>query len=55
MTIRDLQLTLSCMGLEYVALHNMIGKTVQPKGLVDDDVVKTSPMVGMWQGDVLVA
>ena len=53
MTTRDLQLTLDCMGLEESELYTAIGKTVQPEGLVDDGIVKASPMAGMGRGGAL--
>jgi len=53
MTTRDLQLTLDCMGLEEAELYTAIGKTVQPEGLVDDGIVKASPMAGMGRGGAL--
>lgn len=52
-TTRDLQLTLKCMGLEEKELYTAIGKTVQPVGLVDDGIVKASPMAGMGRGGAL--
>lgn len=54
MTTRDLQLTLECMGLEDSELYTAIGKTVQPEGLVDDGIVKASPMAGMGRGGALM-
>lgn len=53
MTTRDLQLTLDCMGLKESELYTAIGKTVQPEGLVDDGIVKASPMAGMGRGGAL--
>lgn len=53
MSTRDLQLTLDCMGLEDAELYTAIGKTVQPEGLVDDGIVKASPMAGMGRGGAL--
>lgn len=54
MTTKDLQLTLDCMGLEDKELYTAIGKTVQPEGLVvDDDIVRASPMAGMGRGGAL--
>jgi len=53
MTTRDLQLTLDCMGLDEVELYTAIGKTVQPEGLVDDGIVKASPMAGVGRGGAL--
>ncbi|KAL7536921.1 hypothetical protein ACHAXR_007470 [Thalassiosira sp. AJA248-18] len=53
MTTRDLQLTLDCMGLEDKELYTAIGKTVQPEGVVDDGIVKASPMAGMGRGGAL--
>ncbi len=53
MTTRDLQLTLECMGLEEGELYTAIGQTVQPEGLVDDGIVKASPMAGMGRGGAL--
>mmetsp|Transcript_19940 Transcript_19940/g.40241 ORF Transcript_19940/g.40241 Transcript_19940/m.40241 type:complete len:1229 (+) Transcript_19940:48-3734(+) len=54
MTTRDLQLTLECMGLDDSELYTAIGKTVQPEGLVDDGIVKASPMAGMGRGGALM-
>jgi len=54
MTTKDLQLTLDCMGLEESELYTAIGKTVQPEGLVVDDIVKASPMAGMGRGGALM-
>ena len=54
MTTRDLQLTLNCLGLEEKELYTVIGKTVQPEGLVDDGIVKASPMAGMGRGGALM-
>jgi predicted Zn-dependent peptidase len=54
MTTRDLQLTLDCLGLEEKELYTVIGKTVQPVGLVDDGIVKASPMAGMGRGGALM-
>lgn len=53
MTTRDLQLALETMNLEEKNLYTSIGKTVQPKGLVDDGIVKASPMAGMGRGGAL--
>jgi predicted Zn-dependent peptidase len=53
MTVKDLQLALDCMGLEESELYTAIGKTVQPEGLVVDDIVKASPMAGMGRGGAL--
>jgi hypothetical protein len=53
MTTRDLQLALDCMGLEESELYTAIGKTVQPEGMVVDDIVKASPMAGMGRGGAL--
>ena len=53
MTTKDLQLTLECMGLKENELYTAIGKTVQPEGLVDDGIVKASPMAGMGRGGAL--
>lgn len=53
MTTRDLQLALDCMGLEESELYTAIGKTVQPEGMVVDDIVKASPMAGVGRGGAL--
>ncbi|KAL3792094.1 hypothetical protein ACHAWO_004925 [Cyclotella atomus] len=53
MTTRDLQLALETMNLEEKNLYTAIGKTVQPEGLVDDGIVKASPMAGMGRGGAL--
>ncbi len=53
LTTSDLQLTLDCMGVEDAELYTAIGKTVQPVGLVDDGIVKASPMAGMGRGGAL--
>jgi len=53
MTTKDLQLTLDCLGLESKELYTAIGKTVQPEGIVDDGIVKASPMAGMGRGGAL--
>lgn len=53
MTTKDLQLTLNCMGLEEKELYTAIGKTIQPEGLVDDGIVKASPLAGMGRGGAL--
>uniref|UniRef100_A0A7S4HUK7 Peptidase M16 N-terminal domain-containing protein n=1 Tax=Odontella aurita TaxID=265563 RepID=A0A7S4HUK7_9STRA len=52
-TVRDLQLTLECLGLNEKELYTAIGKTVQPKGYVADEIVKASPMAGMNRGGAL--
>ena len=54
MTTTDLQLALDCMGLEESQLYTAIGKTVQPEGLVVDEIVKASPMAGMGRGGALM-
>jgi len=54
MTTKDLQLTLECMGLEDAELYTAIGQTVQPENLVDDGIVKASPMAGMGRGGALM-
>jgi len=54
MTTTDLQLALDCMGLDESELYTCIGKTVQPVGLVVDDIVKASPMAGMGRGGALM-
>jgi hypothetical protein len=41
------------MNLEEKNLYTAIGKTVQPEGLVDDGIVKASPMAGMGRGGAL--
>jgi predicted Zn-dependent peptidase len=53
-TVRDLQLTLETLGLEDKELYTAIGKTVQPEGLVQDEIVKASPMAGMSRGGALM-
>ena len=53
-TVRDLQLTLETLGLEDKELYTAIGKTVQPEGLVQDEIVKASPMAGMNRGGALM-
>ena len=53
MTTRDLQLALETMQLDEKNLYTAIGKTVQPEGLVDDGIVKASPMAGMGRGGAL--
>jgi len=53
-TVRDLQLTLETLGLEDKELYTAIGKTVQPEGLVKDDIIKASPMAGMSRGGALM-
>jgi len=52
-TVRDLQLTLECLGLNEKELYTAIGRTVQPEGFVADEVVKASPMAGMSRGGAL--
>lgn len=53
-TVRDLQLTLECLGLDDDQLFTAIGRTVQPEGYVpDDDIIKASPMAGMGRGGAL--
>mmetsp|Transcript_10219 Transcript_10219/g.20459 ORF Transcript_10219/g.20459 Transcript_10219/m.20459 type:complete len:178 (-) Transcript_10219:284-817(-) len=54
-TTKDLQLTLECLGLDDKELYTAIGKTVQPEGVVQDEVVKASPMAGMSRGGALMA
>lgn len=54
-TTRDLQLTLECLGLDDAHLYTAIGKTVQPEGMIQDEVVKASPMAGMSRGGALMA
>lgn len=54
-TTRDLQLTLECLGLDDKELYTAIGKTVQPEGFVQDEVVKASPLAGMSRGKALMA
>ena len=54
-TTRDLQLTLECLGLDDEQLYTAIGKTVQPQGVVQDEVIKASPMAGMSRGGALMA
>lgn len=54
-TVKDLQLTLECLGLENNQLYTAIGQTVQPEGYVPaDDIVKASPMAGMGRGGALM-
>jgi len=53
LTTRDLQLTLECMGMGEGELYTAIGQTVRPVGLVDDGIVKASPMAGMGRGGAL--
>jgi hypothetical protein len=54
-TVKDLQLTLECLGLENDQLYTAIGQTVQPEGYVpEDDIVKASPMAGMGRGGALM-
>lgn len=53
-TVRDLQLTLETLGIEDKELYTAIGKTVQPEGLVQDEIVKASPMAGMNRGGALM-
>jgi len=53
-TVKDLQLTLECLGLEDAELYTAIGQTVIPEGYVpDDEIVKASPMAGMGRGGAL--
>lgn len=54
-TVKDLQLTLECLGLENDQLYTAIGQTVQPEGYVPaDEIVKASPMAGMGRGGALM-
>ena len=54
-TIKDLQLTLECLGLDEKELYSAIGRTVQPEGVeTPDDVVMVSPMAGMRRGGALM-
>ena len=53
-TVRDLQLTLETLGLDDKDLYTAIGKTVQPEGFVQDEIVKASPMAGMSRGGALM-
>jgi len=54
-TVKDLQLTLECLGLDDAELYTAIGRTVAPVGYVpDDDIVKASPMAGMGRGGALM-
>ena len=54
-TVKDLQLTLECLGLDDDQLFTAIGRTVQPEGYVsDDDIIKASPMAGMTRGGALM-
>ena len=54
MTTKDLQLTLDCMGLKEKELYTAIGKTVKPEGVViEDEIVRASPMAGMGRGGAL--
>lgn len=53
-TVRDLQLTLETLGLDDKDHYTAIGKTVQPKGFVQDEIVKASPMAGMSRGGALM-
>ena len=53
-TVKDLQLTLECLGLEDDQLYTAIGQTVAPTGYIpDDEIVKASPMAGMGRGGAL--
>jgi predicted Zn-dependent peptidase len=53
-TVKDLQLTLECLGLEDDELYTAIGRTVAPDGYVpDEEIVKASPMAGMGRGGAL--
>lgn len=56
-TVKDLQLTLECLGLEDAELYTAIGRTVQPTGAFpqteEDKLVKASPMAGMSRGGPL--
>mmetsp|Transcript_6220 Transcript_6220/g.11750 ORF Transcript_6220/g.11750 Transcript_6220/m.11750 type:complete len:1253 (-) Transcript_6220:194-3952(-) len=53
-TVKDLQLTLECLGLEDDELYTAIGRTVAPEGYVpDNEIVKASPMAGMGRGGAL--
>ena len=54
MTTTDLRLALECLGLDEGELITAIGKTVQPEGLLVDDIVKASPMAGMGRGGALM-
>jgi len=54
-TVKDLQLTLECLGLDDKELYTAIGRTVQPAGLFPEDekIIKASPMAGMSRGGPL--
>lgn len=53
-TVKDLQLTLECLGLDDDELYTAIGRTVAPEGYVpDEEIVKASPMAGMGRGGAL--
>ncbi len=54
-TVKDLQLTLECLGLDDTELYTAIGRTVIPEGYVpDEEIVKASPMAGMGRGGALM-
>lgn len=55
-TARDLQLTLSCLGIDDDKLFTCIGKTVLPEGseLKEEDLVRAdAPVIGMRRGGAL--
>ena len=54
-TVKDLQLSLECFGIDDSELYTAIGRTVVPEGYVpDDEIVKASPMAGMGRGGALM-
>mmetsp|Transcript_36185 Transcript_36185/g.53050 ORF Transcript_36185/g.53050 Transcript_36185/m.53050 type:complete len:1205 (+) Transcript_36185:144-3758(+) len=56
-TVKDLQLTVECLGLEETDLYTAIGRTVQPEGADlengEDKLVRANPMAGMSRGGPL--
>jgi predicted Zn-dependent peptidase len=54
-TVKDLQLSLECFGIDDSELYTAIGRTVVPEGYVpDDEIVKASLMAGMGRGGALM-